>query len=129
MVRRVVSGLSILTAAASLFGCWPGGAHGSSYGHAALALGAAVSATAIHRAATGDCWARCEPGLACDRDSGLCVKGGCDGGCHGNTSCTVTPTGFACVGNPLPSPLVYSGGARAPSPSAPGPGGQVQVPR
>ena len=40
---------------------------------AAIAVGAAVVAAAIDRAAPGDCWGSCRPGTYCDSSSGLCV--------------------------------------------------------
>jgi hypothetical protein len=40
---------------------------------AATAVGFGVGAAAIHRAATGGCWADCRPGLVCDRGSGTCI--------------------------------------------------------
>ena len=64
-----------------------GTTHTNSYGIAAVALGGAIVSTAVNRAMTGDCWARCRPGLICDRRSGECVPGECAPGCPVGQHC------------------------------------------
>jgi hypothetical protein len=61
--------------------------HTNDYGAAAAGLGVAVATTAVYRAATGDCWARCPAGHICDRASGLCVAAECAPGCPVGQHC------------------------------------------
>ena len=81
--------------------CGGAGDYGDSdYGDAAAGLAVGVAGTALHRASTGSCWGRCSPGFACDRESGLCERGDCDPACPGGMSCTLTPMGTECRGDP-----------------------------
>jgi hypothetical protein len=88
--------LSVASTALPLASC--GG--GSEYRDAAGGLAVMTAATAVHRAATGDCWGRCSPGYSCNRESGFCERGDCDPACPGGMVCTVTPTGTECRGDP-----------------------------
>jgi hypothetical protein len=58
------------------------------YAQAGIATAIAVTTVGIHRALTGDCWARCRPGHLCNHESGLCEPGECLPGCPYGTHCT-----------------------------------------
>jgi hypothetical protein len=53
-----------------------GGQPVSKIAGAAIGTGLAVGAAGVNRAATGECWASCRPGMICDKASGLCVEQG-----------------------------------------------------
>jgi len=55
---------------------------------AGIATAIAVTTVGIHRALTGDCWARCRPGYLCNHESGLCELGECLPACPYGTHCT-----------------------------------------
>jgi hypothetical protein len=59
------------TALSLALGC--GSSAGSQAAAAAVTVATHVAAAAINRAATGECWAVCDPGYGCDEDSGTCV--------------------------------------------------------
>jgi hypothetical protein len=70
----------------------------NNYGAAGVWLGAAVLATGIYRAVTGNCWANCAKGWYCDRPSGICKRGECDPGCREGDSCVMEANGdLRCV--------------------------------
>lgn len=56
----------------------------------------AVGATGLYRRRTGGCWANCQSGTQCDRDTGMCVPIPC-GGCPVDMRCAATPRGQECV--------------------------------
>lgn len=60
-----------LAAVLALAGCK--GADTGQIAAAAITVGAAVAAAAIHRAATDECWGNCSHGTMCDPASGRCV--------------------------------------------------------
>jgi hypothetical protein len=70
-------------------------APGNDYVGAAVFVASAVGATAIHRASTGGCWANCQPGNQCDRETGTCIPIPC-GGCPSDTKCVKRPAGDRC---------------------------------
>ncbi|MBN1609229.1 MAG: hypothetical protein JW940_21545 [Polyangiaceae bacterium] len=120
--RRVASTSSRATA----FFIWTVAACGSqrsNHAAAAVGLGAAVVYTAVHRAATGDCWARCGHGMLCDRRTGRCVEGECAPGCPVGRHCVHELDGRShCVDETLARsfgrPLTTAGGSPA-TPLAP----------
>ena len=73
-------------------------------GQAAIATAVTVAAVGVNRQATGDCWARCSKGYACDPESGTCVAGECAPECVPPSRCTLVGIEFAC--NPEPDVLV-----------------------
>ncbi len=86
----------VLVATAGVLGCVPYGP-GVSNSVAGATLGVtAVGATAIYRRQTGGCWANCQTGWQCDRDSGTCVPIPC-GGCRADEKCVRSPRGDECV--------------------------------
>ena len=50
-------------------------------------MGVAVGEAAIYRAVTGNCYAQCGRGYACDRKTGLCVQIECAPGCPVGQQC------------------------------------------
>jgi|GEM_PF-2110076 len=122
-------------------------------GQAVAALGVAVAATAVHRAATDDCVGRCSEGYACNEKTGLCERGECAPSCTAGTQCTVVPSGYECRSykqpyfNPMTGSFRYDqdGNAQRPEDNPPPPprpnlhnqvppapkgaGGQVQIKR
>lgn len=99
--------LGLLVLGATVLSC-----AGSDAERAALGTGIMVGAVAVHRAATGDCWAHCSLGYLCNHESGLCEKGECRPACDAGYHCAVTSVGQSCVPDalavssfqPLPSP-------------------------
>ena len=68
------------------------------YGAAAAVLTGTVVATGINRAATGDCWAICTRGYACDRERGTCVRAECVPECAQGEHCVIENDGrFRCM--------------------------------
>lgn len=74
---------------------------------AVTAASIAVAGSAVNRAATKDCWARCSQGWVCNQESGLCEKGECIPGCAPGYACTRSRAGNTCVadGAPLVDPV------------------------
>ena len=102
-------------AAVILLGCGDG--NGRVYAAAATGLAATIGATAMYRAQTGNCWANCTPGYACDRSRGLCYRTECVPGCTINQTCVIESNdSFRCVddfgavqiGTPPPMPASSS---------------------
>lgn len=86
----------------------------STYGAAAVGLGATVLASGINRVATGACWANCTKGYYCDHESGVCQRGECDPSCREGDYCVKEANGyFRCVAPAGTYPL-----GKAPPPSA-----------
>jgi hypothetical protein len=56
----------------------------------------AIGATALQRSATSGCWANCQTGTQCDKESGMCVPIPC-GGCPADAICVDSPRGEECV--------------------------------
>jgi hypothetical protein len=109
-----------------LVGCG-GSPGGRSYSEAAAATAVAVAATGVHRAITKDCWARCSPGYACNRESGLCQPSECTPECVAGYTCTVTPTGNTCQADAQPMLNPFQGGVAVPRSGAGAAGGIVQT--
>jgi hypothetical protein len=65
----------------------------SNYQKAAIATGVAVATVGLHRAITGDCWARCTAGHVCNWRTGLCERGECAPACAVGWSCVRTSRG------------------------------------
>lgn len=86
----------VLLAGVAALGCTPYVPGLNKTGSATVFGATGVGATAVHRRVTGGCWANCQPGTQCDRDSGLCVPIPC-GGCPVDTKCVATPRGPECV--------------------------------
>ncbi len=93
-----------VAAVAVLLGCGGASEYGDTneYGEAAGGLVIGVAATGANRAANGDCWGRCSPGYSCNRTSGFCERGDCDPACPGGMTCTLSPAGPECRGDPAP---------------------------
>ena len=81
---------------------------------AAAGLGVAVGGAVVYRALTGNCYAQCGPGYACDRKSGLCVRLECAPGCPMGQQCVRDFDGSA--------RCLASAGTLMPRPSRPDPG-------
>ena len=76
-----------------------GGSRG--YPAAGLGLGTMVALTAVNRALTGDCWAVCSTGYACDRARGVCVRTECVPQCTTAEHCVREQDGrFRCIDKP-----------------------------
>ena len=56
-----------------------------------------VTAAAVNRERTGDCWAQCSSGMICDRERGVCVDAECAPACSAGQVCEKLSVGFACV--------------------------------
>lgn len=94
------------------------GGEGTGYQAAAVGLGAAVGLTAVNRAVTGDCWAICSPGYACDRQRGTCVRAECIPECAPGEHCVIEQDarfrcmdrlGVARLGSSVRSPAADAG--------------------
>jgi hypothetical protein len=74
---------------------------------AAAAVSIAVAESAVNRAVTKDCWARCSTGWICNQESGLCEKGECTPSCAPGYACTRSRGGNTCAaeGAPLFDPV------------------------
>ena len=75
-------------------------ATGSNAGYAAAGavFAGAVVGAGINRAATGDCWANCSRGYACDRERGTCVRAECVPECAQGEHCVIEQDGrFRCM--------------------------------
>jgi hypothetical protein len=74
------------------------GTNARQYEEASVGLGTALSFTAVNRALTGDCWAQCSHGYACDRKRGLCVRAECVPECPEGEHCVIEVDGrFRCM--------------------------------
>lgn len=65
------------------------GGRSSNYAAAGVGLGSLVTLSAVNRAVTGDCWAVCSPGFACDRPRGTCVRAECIPECAVGEHCVI----------------------------------------
>src|SRR5688572_29280963 len=100
---------------------------GSTEAQAVAATAVMVAATGANRALTGECWAACTPGYACDHESGLCVAGECSPACPDTQTCIQIDNGFRCAdkgttwaSNLQGNTALPSGGAPAKARAAPG---------
>jgi hypothetical protein len=74
------------------------GSNAAQYEEASLGVGTALSFTAVNRAVTGDCWAQCALGYACERKRGLCVRAECVPECAQGEQCVIEVDGrFRCM--------------------------------
>jgi hypothetical protein len=89
----------------------------NNYAGAAIGAAVAVATVATMRAVTGECWARCDQGQVCDRESGLCVYGECYPACGWGQHCERFSGGLLCVPDPNAS-LVTLPVQATPTPSA-----------
>jgi len=69
VVRRGIFGVLVVAATSACTVATPNKKVG-----AGIAAGTAITGAAIHRGATGGCWAQCTHGRICDRVSGTCVE-------------------------------------------------------
>lgn len=82
-----------MTTWALLSGCVaaPGALVNAGLGLATGAVGAGVSR------AQGDCYANCQPGTSCNRETGMCDALPCAGACAPEETCEVTHISERCV--------------------------------
>jgi hypothetical protein len=74
------------------------GVPSSGYAEAGAGLATAVAFTGVNRAITGDCWAVCSLGYACDRVRGTCVRAECVPECASGEQCIIEQDGrFRCI--------------------------------
>lgn len=74
-----------------------GGGPSASYGGAAMAAAGGVVQTAIYRKVTGySCWAQCQQGFACNKETNMCERIPC-GGCPASEHCQVSGSIETCV--------------------------------
>lgn len=86
-----------------------------------VGLGVAVGEAVVYRAATGNCYAQCGRGYACDRKTGLCVRIECAPGCpvgqqcvrelDGSARCAADHGAFTLGGRPRPDAGTATGSA------------------
>ncbi|MEO6601172.1 MAG: hypothetical protein ABIQ16_14940 [Polyangiaceae bacterium] len=70
----------------------------SGYGDAAAVLAGTVIGSGVNRSLTGDCWAVCSRGFACDRGKGTCVRAECEPECAQGEHCVIEQDGrFRCM--------------------------------
>ena len=102
--------------------CASGGSEGG-YTTAVGVLAGTVVVSGINRAATGDCWAQCTHGYACDRPRGTCVRAECDPECAAGEHCVIEADArFRCIDG-LGTARLGASASGAPSASvAPSPG-------
>jgi hypothetical protein len=68
------------------------------YGAAGAVLAGTIVGTGVNRAVTGDCWAICSRGYACDRERGTCVRAECVPDCAQGEHCVIEHDGrFRCM--------------------------------
>jgi hypothetical protein len=105
-------------------------AAGSNAGYEAAGAGLAgvVIGSGVNRAVTGDCWAICSRGFACDRQRGTCERAECEPECAQGEHCVIEQDGrFRCmeatgmlrIGSNTSKPPVSSAPSVAPPSSAP----------
>src|SRR5262245_60014744 len=74
-----------------------GGKNAAAYNAAAVTAGIGVLAAGVNRSITGDCWANCPPGTACDRPRGVCVELPCRGQCPDGKKCQRVGSLYECM--------------------------------
>jgi len=111
------------------------GRNAAQYEEASVGLGSALSFTAVNRAITGDCWAECSHGYACDRKRGLCVRAECVPECAVGEHCVIEvdgrfrcmdPAGVGQIGAGTSAASPASNAASDAGAAIPGDGGVVQ---
>ncbi len=115
----------------------------AAYPAAAVAAAAQVGMTAVHRAATGGCWADCHHGTTCNHETGVCEQTAeakerkepappvepivapptaCAPRCHDHEVCVIESTGYErCEARPAAPAASSSAGAAPSAPLAPTP--------
>lgn len=103
MARATVLFAFALTAQAAciLNGHGVGAGAPNDYAGAAVFAASAVGATAVNRELTGECYAACTPGHACNRKTGLCEPIACH--CPADLVCEIVGGDKVCV-HPRPGP-------------------------
>jgi hypothetical protein len=103
---------------APAFACIPNPSNNPSVGGAndyvggLVFAGTGVAATAVNRKITGDCYANCQAGYACDRDSGLCERIECS--CPADQVCEIVGGRKVCTQRRRPPEEPLDAGADAP---------------
>lgn len=92
MSCRALDARSIALATLITLGC----GQSDKAARAAVGLGLGVAAAGVNRAVTGECWASCAPGQACDRARGVCVPIPCGGKCPPDERCVESAQGERC---------------------------------
>lgn len=76
----------------------PSAGRSNDYVGAAVFAGTGVAAAVVNRKLTGDCYAVCPRGYACDHDSGICERLECD--CPADEVCDRVAGEIVCVQPP-----------------------------
>lgn len=91
MVLRAVVAMAMVS---MLAGC--AAAAAGAVANAAINTAVAATASGVRRA-NGECFTPCNPGSACNRETGLCDPLPCSGRCNFDQKCESTYVGDQCV--------------------------------